>query len=76
MLIDIILDRRDGAEYKASRLFAYLLEDGEVFPFYRDIARVMDEGMEEDVKETLCRYVTEHGYRRELCDYVRSVKWL
>lgn len=76
MLIDIILDRRDGEEYNARRLYSYLQEEGNIFPFYWDIARVMDEGTEEDVKETLCRYVKEHGYRQELCDYVRSVEWL
>lgn len=76
MLIDIILGRRDGEEYNARRLYSYLQKEGNVFPFYWDIARVMDEGTEEDVKETLCRYVKEHGYRQELCDYVRSVEWL
>ena len=44
MLIDVILDRRDGVKYDARRLYDYLQEGGVVFPFYWDYARVMDEG--------------------------------
>lgn len=76
MLIDVILDRRDGVKYDARRLYDYLQEGGVVFPFYWDYARVMDEGTEEEMKSALCSYVTECGYSPEICDYIRSVDWL
>lgn len=76
MLIDKILDRRDGEEYSPRDLYDYLQEEGEVFDFYWDFARIMDEGTEEEMQEALCEYVVAHGYRPELCDYIRSVDWL
>lgn len=76
MLIDVILDRRDGVEYDPRELYSYLQEEGEVFPFYWDYARIMDEGTEEEMREALCEYVRQHGYRSELCEYIRSMEWL
>lgn len=76
MLIDKILDRRDGEEYSPRDLYNYLQEEGEVFAFYWDYARIMDEGTEKEMQDALCEYVTASGYRLDVCDYVRSVDWL
>lgn len=74
MLIDLILDRRAGDEYSAREMYYYLMDD--VFDFYRDIAKVMDEGTEEDVKKALCDYVMSEGYNPDICNYINSVNWL
>lgn len=75
MIIDKILDRKDGEKYKAHAFYIQCLMYGDVGDGYR-ISAVMDYGEEEDVKQALCNYVLRNEYNPKICDYIRSVKWL
>lgn len=77
MIIDLILDRKDGYDYSVAEFYNELQEYGTIFnDIAWDIARAMDEGTEEDVKKELCRYVIEQGYNPQICEYINSVNWL
>lgn len=77
MIIDLILDRKDGEPYNASNFYREVVEWGEFVPEYSDpITRAMDEGTEDDVKEALCEYVIKADYNPTICDYINSVQWL
>ena len=79
MIIDLILDRKDDAEYDG--IDTYNAHD-----FYIDclgynsvadgIIKAMDYGSETDVKRELCKYILKNGYNKKICDYINSVNWL
>lgn len=71
MIIDLILDRKDGVEYSPRKFY------NEVTNYLNlDIAEALDNGTEEDVKRELCFYIIEGGYNPDLCEYINSVNWL
>lgn len=77
MIIDLILDRKDGKWYKPKTFYNEVMEYGEIFgDIAWNIARAMDEGEEDDVKEELCHYIISQGYNLSICDYINSVNWL
>lgn len=77
MLIDLILDRFDGAEYDAREFYNEVSAYGDSLgPQYIAVARALDGGEEKDVKQELCEYVRCGGYNEEICDYINSVNWL
>ena len=76
MLIDLILDRKDGQIYNAKEFYNAVMEYTDVFPSYLPVARAMDGGTEADVISELCDYVRRENYSPEICDYISSVKWL
>lgn len=77
MIIDLILDRRDGAEYSPRRFYNELMDYGSIWPeIAHPIARAMDCGTEEDVKRELCRYIDEQEYNPAIKDYINRVNWL
>ena len=77
MVIDIILDRKDGEKYG----WGY-----DPHEFYRDIAQygeighgitaAMDYGTEADVKTALCEYVIRNEYNPDICGYIWARSWL
>lgn len=75
MLIDLILDRKDGQAYDVNVFadragkYAHDLAD------YR-VINALGMGTEEDVKKALCDYVVGYGYRDKICDFVNSVNWI
>ena len=79
MIIDLILDRKDDAEYDG--IDTYNAHD-----FYIDclgygtiadgITNAMDYGSETDVKRELCKYIIKNEYNEKICDYINSVNWL
>ena len=73
MIVDLILDRADGAEYHTPDFYRNCVCYGDVG---EDITRAMDNGTEDDVKEALCQYIDEQEYNPEIKNYVRSVDWL
>lgn len=84
MIIDLILDRKDdntvrsdsmgqSVPYNAHTFYLNVMNYGEVG---YGIARAMDEGTEEDVKQALCQYIKDQNYNTDICDYVNSVRWL
>lgn len=73
MIIDLILDRKDGEEYNARDFYYACLHYGEVGD---DITRALDSGTEKDVKKALCDYVIDNDYNKNICKYINSVNWL
>lgn len=73
MIIDLILDRKDGATYNAREFYYAVMEHGKVGHL---ITEMMDEGTELSVKAALCRYIVENGYDNKVCEYIISVNWL
>lgn len=75
MLIDLILDRKDGDKYVVRDLYNYV-QDYTDNPDYMAVARALDAGTETDVISALCDYISHENYNPEICDYICSVKWL
>lgn len=71
MVIDLILDRRDGEAYVANNFY----DDCIGYENF-EIARAMDCGTEEDVKRVLCSYIDDGDYNPQIKDFVNSVEWL
>lgn len=63
MIIDLILDRRDGKKY----------DPREMYDEVRDYESL---GEEPDVRRALKYYVKVNGYNPDICKYIDSVKWL
>jgi hypothetical protein len=77
MLIDLILERKDGFKYNPETFYRDAMQYSGTFDGIADaITRAMDEGTEEDVKKALCKYVLDNDYNPEICDYINSVTWL
>lgn len=75
MIIDVILDRKDGAiSYDASKHLKAIY-DYATDARMSDIACALDSGNENDVKAALMRYITVCGYPTALLDYIASVRW-
>lgn len=75
MIIDIILDRKDGAiSYDASKhlkaIYEYATDAG-----MSELATAVDGGTEDDVKAALMCYISTCGYPLELLDYIARVHW-
>lgn len=73
MIIDLILDRKDGTPYEPKRFYNSCMNYGGKFA--DEITRAMDAGTEEDVKAALCAYI-DGEYNPEIKNYIHSVKWL
>ena len=83
MIIDLILDRKDNAEfngidtYNAHDFYIECMEYNGIFKGIADgITSAMDYGTEEDIKKELCNYIINNGYNEKICDYINSVSWL
>lgn len=76
MIIDFILDRMDGCSYDSKEFYDYVTEESSVFDFCSNIARALDSGTEQDIKEQLCNYIEQENYNPEIKNYVNSVSWL
>ncbi len=73
MIIDLILDRKDGDPYSDRKFYFDVLRYGEIGD---DITRAFDYGTESDIKRALCDYIDNSEYNPKIKDYVNSVKWL
>lgn len=77
MLVDLILDRRDGVSYSPSEFEEEVKEYCETFPSYIPVYDALISGSEDDVKDELCRYIDDEWYGSRLIkDYINSVNWL
>lgn len=77
MIIDLILDRRDGEPYSAKKFYFDILEYRTIWPQLSDpITYAMDEMEEQDIKKALCNYIDKGGYNPEIKEYINSVNWL
>ena len=73
MIIDLILDRKDGDKYRPEVFYRRVYMYGEIG---FGISSAMDGGTENDVKRELCNYVVENGYDEKICEYINKEKWL
>ena len=75
MIIDVILDRKDGAiSYDASKHLKAIY-DYATDARMTELATAVDGGTEDDVKAALMCYISTCGYPLELLDYIASVRW-
>jgi len=74
MIIDKILDRKDGEQYNPKDFYHYCM--GYMDGIGDDITRAMDYGTETDVQAELCKYIVQNEYNPQICLYVCSQKWL
>lgn len=74
MIIDCILDaKEDPSSYDAKEFYDYVM-DG--FKDFHYIARALDSGSNDDVREALCTYIDSQNYNPEIKDFVNSFDWL
>ena len=77
MVIDLILDRKDGVPYNPHKFYRECMEYSSIFSGVADgITRAMDFGDESDVRRELCNYVVGNGYNPSICEYINSREWL
>lgn len=78
MIIDLILDRKDGQTYDPQRFADEIRDYCEVFPDTNAgaILDAMENGVEQRVRHELCEYIFAGDYNPEICDYINSVSWL
>jgi hypothetical protein len=87
MIIDLILDRQDDIEtfnelYNPKTFYNDVLEYADMFGSDNaeniafKIAKAMDEGTEEEVRQQLCSYIKDYGYNDDICNFINSVEWL
>ena len=81
MIIDLILDRKDGERYgepyDAKEFYDKVTEYIRTFPELAvPIARAMDSGTNEDVQTALCNYIDFCDYNESIKDYIRSRTWV
>ena len=70
MVIDLILDRKDGF----ADLNAEYLEDMKQYEFDY-INAAIDTNDDDTIKAALCRYIEENEYNPEIKNYINSVNW-
>lgn len=73
MIIDLILDRKDGYNYNPKVFYHRVAEYGEIGS---EIAEALDNGEEENVKSALRRYIHTNGYDMDIKNYINGVNWL
>ena len=81
MIIDLILDRKEGEEageeYDAREFYSDISEWVGLDPtFAGDISAAMDYGTNEDVRAALCRYIDAGRYNPALKDWINSREWV
>ena len=74
MIIDRILDRRDGGKYDAEEVCEYIHDEAKIFG-YDALAKAAFNGTSEDMRRELCAYIDIEGYAPEIKDYINSVEW-
>ena len=74
MIIDIILDRKDGWEYSQKAFLDYCIAND--FGDYESIAVALMDNNEDKVKQLLCEYIDRNEYNPEIKDYVNTVNWI
>jgi hypothetical protein len=75
MIIDIILDRKDGAINYVPATHLKAIYDYATDAHMSDIAAAVDGGTEDDVKAALMCYISACGYPLDLLDYIAKVRW-
>ena len=78
MIIDLILDRKDGYPYDAHEFYNEIRDYERLGIGVSDerISIAMDYGDNRDVQRVLCEYIHRNSYPKEIQDYVRSQVWV
>ena len=78
MIIDEILDRKDGMKFVAAEFKRYVLKESVYFGFkYFSEAYNMpnDVSREYFVKRSIIKYIVENGYDINIINFVLAVDW-
>lgn len=73
MIIDLILDRKDGVPYDPAQFYRDVSCYGKIG---HGITRALDYGEDLDIRRELCAYIDREGYNAKIKRYVNSVEWL
>ena len=78
MIIDYILDRKEGVPYNPRDFYWYVYEEWKCFKsnLFEKLLNALDNGTEQDVKDVLCEYIDKCDYNLKICDYIKSVNWV
>lgn len=78
MIIDLILDRKDGKQYSAHDFYLEVRKYERLGVSTRgeDISIAMDYGDNKDVQRVLCQYIRRNGYPVDIESYIRSQVWV
>jgi len=77
MIIDLILDRKDGAAFDPVEFGFEVMDYAETFPeIAKPIIEALESKNEQRVRHALCGYVLDNGYAPEICDYINAESWL
>lgn len=76
MIIDLILDRKDGTPYNPKEFYNDIMKYESDFNLDRSISNALDYGDEKAVRKALCDYIINQGYNKNICNYINDVRWL
>ena len=81
MIIDLILDRKDGEPfgdvYDERQVYFDVMHYNDLTPdASSEITAAMDYGTDADVRASLCRYIDQNGYNPEIKNYINSRRWI
>ena len=77
MIIDLILDRKDGEKYNAKEFYNSVMQYSEIWPdMCLPIAQALDGGTNSDVQRELCKYIDKQGYNPAIKNWINSVEWV
>lgn len=75
MIIDFILDLKDGYEEINFDNMKYIYDEAMLFGFDY-LSKALDEGSNKDIQNALCRYVIENDYNTKLCEFIKKQNFL
>lgn len=75
MIIDAILDRKDGLPYNEEETLKYIYDESLMFGFDY-IGQALDYGDNAAVQDALAKYIIDNNYNPDLVEYVKSQIWL
>lgn len=76
MIVDLILDRKDGEPYDAHDFYVNVMGYEAIFGMDFSISRALDIGTNKDVQKALCDYIEDNGYNPDIKNYIISQEWV
>jgi len=77
MIIDCILDRKDGMKYNPKAFYNKVMEYYNSFPeITGKIANALDNGTNENIRYELCMYIKYNEYNNDICSYILTKDWI
>ncbi len=73
MIIDLILNRKDGENYNPKKFYNDVINYGEQG---HEIAEMLDNGQNKDIKQALKNYILKNDYNTNIIKYINSQNWL